>query len=54
VVDLGAVSRLDYSGAASLARIVEELRGAEVRVEIVHVNPGARRGVRVHIDGLDD
>ncbi|MDG2219602.1 MAG: SulP family inorganic anion transporter [Acidimicrobiales bacterium] len=54
VVDLHAVSRLDYSGAASLARIVEELRAAEVRVEIVNVNPGARRGVRVFIDGLDD
>ncbi len=54
VVDLRAVSRLDYGGAASLARIVEELRSAEVQVDIVNVNPGARRGVHVHIEGLDD
>jgi SulP family sulfate permease len=54
VIDLGAVSRLDYTAAASLARIVGELRSADVRVEIVNVNPGSRRGVRVHIDGLDD
>ncbi len=50
VVDLGAIGRLDFSGAAALARIVDELRGTGVTVEIVNVNPGAARGVSVHLD----
>ncbi len=49
VIDLGAVGRLDYSGAAALGRIIEELRRAEVIVDVTNVKPGSARGVRIHL-----
>jgi len=54
VVDLGAVGRLDYSGAAALGRIIEELRRAGVTVEVTNVKPGSARGVRIHLRNPED
>ena len=53
VVDMGGVGRLDYSGAASLGRILAELVSAGVEVVIVNVPPGAARSVRVHLSGYN-
>ncbi len=54
VIDLGAVGRLDYSGAAALGRIIEELRQAGVEVNVTNVKPGSERSVRAHLDGNPD
>jgi anti-anti-sigma regulatory factor len=54
VVDLGAVGRLDYSGAAALGRIIEELRRVGVRVDVTNVKPGSARAVRVHLRNPED
>ena len=53
ILDLGGVGRLDYTGAASLARIAAELRALETTVELVNVRPGAARAVRAHLPELD-
>ncbi len=50
LIDLGAVGRLDYSGAAALSRIVDELRQAGVEVEVVNINPGSARSARIHLN----
>ena len=50
-IDLSGVGRLDYSGAAALERVVEELRASGTVVTIVHVPPGARRAFTIHLDG---
>lgn len=49
VVDLAGVGRLDYTGAASLGRLLEELRHAGVEVALENVRPGAERAVAVHL-----
>jgi len=54
VIDLGAVGRLDYSGAAALGRIVEELRQAGVSVDVANVKPGSARSMRIHLGGDSD
>lgn len=48
VLDLAGVGRLDYSAAASLRRITEEIDSAGVRVEIVNIRQGAARGAALH------
>lgn len=52
VLDLGGVGRLDYSAAAALRRIVEEIGEADndVAVEIVNIRQGAARGAALHLE----
>jgi SulP family sulfate permease len=49
VLDLAGVGRLDYSAAAALRRIVEEMREADIEVEIVNIRQGAARGAALHL-----
>ena len=49
VLDLAGVGRLDYSAAAALRRIVEEMREAEIEVEIINIRQGAARGAALHL-----
>lgn len=49
VLDLAGVGRLDYTAAAALRRIVEEMRDADIVVEIVNVRQGAARGATLHL-----
>lgn len=48
-IDLGAVSRVDYSGAAALGRMMDDFRAAGTAVVVTNVNPGAARSVYAHI-----
>lgn len=48
-VDLGAVGRLDYSGASLLARWAEESAANGVPVHFVNIPPSCERGVRNHL-----
>lgn len=50
VLDLAGVGRLDYSAAAALRRITEEIGDADndVAVEIVNIRQGAARGAALH------
>ncbi len=52
VLDLGGVGRMDYSAAAALRRIVEEIGNADNRVsfEITNVRQGAARGASLHLE----
>ena len=38
-IDLAGVGRLDYTGAAELARLVEQLRSAGIDVDVVNIPP---------------
>lgn len=49
IIDLGGVGRLDFSGAAALARIVNEVTAAGTSVDIVNVPPGAAQAASVHL-----
>ena len=51
VLDLAGVGRMDYSAAAALRRIVEEIGDYEndVAVEIVNIRQGAARGAAAHL-----
>lgn len=49
-LDLTSVGRLDYSGAAALERVVEEVRSSGTVVTIINVPPGARRAFTIHLD----
>ncbi|MEM9519230.1 MAG: SulP family inorganic anion transporter [Actinomycetota bacterium] len=49
VLDLAGVGRLDYSAAAALRRIMEEMREADIDVEIVNIRQGAARGAALHL-----
>ncbi len=40
IVDLAGVGRIDYSGGAVLARIIDDVTGAGVEVEVVNLPPG--------------
>ena len=53
VIDFSGVGRLDYSGAAALARIVDDLTAGGTTVDIVNVPPGASRATRVHLQPRD-
>ncbi len=53
-IDLGAVGRLDYSGAAALGRVIHEFRAAGMQVKVTNVNPGAARSVGIHLNGNKD
>jgi len=52
VLDLAGVGRMDYSAAAALRRIVEEIGDFpnDVAVEIVNVRQGAARGAALHLE----
>ena len=52
VLDLAGVGRLDFSAAAALRRIVEEIGDADndVTVEIVNIRQGAARGAALHLE----
>lgn len=49
VIDLSGIGRLDYTGAAELARIVAELEVSTLDVSIVEVQPGAARAAAAHL-----
>ena len=49
VVDLGGVGRLDYSGGASLGRIISEVEQAGVSVRVVNIRPGSARAARLFL-----
>ena len=49
VLDLAGVGRLDYSAAAALRRIVEEMREADIEVDIINIRQGASRGAALHL-----
>ncbi len=51
-LDLKGVGRLDYTGAAALARLGEELNEAGILVRLINVPPGAARAARVHLEPL--
>ena len=50
-IDLTGVGRLDYSGAAALERVVEEVRSSGTIVTISNVPPGAQRAFTIHLEG---
>ncbi len=54
VFDLDGVGRLDYSAAAALGRLVEELRESDVEVRLINVPPGAVRAAQIHLPEPDD
>ncbi len=51
-IDLGAVGRLDYSGAASLARLAAETAATGVPVNVTNVPPACERAARAHLSDL--
>lgn len=53
VFDLDGVGRLDYSAAAALARLGEELRDVGIEVRVVNVQPGAYRAAQIHLPDSD-
>lgn len=52
VLDLGGVGRMDYSAAAALRRLVEEISTTvnAVSVEIINVRQGVARGAALHLE----
>ncbi len=54
VFDLEGVGRLDYSAAAALARLVEELRDSDVEVRITNVSAATARAAAVHLTDPED
>ena len=48
-IDLSGVGRLDYSGAAALARIAADLEERGTSVEFSHIPAGAARAARIHL-----
>ncbi len=54
VFDLEGVGRLDYTAAAALARLVEQLRSTGVKVEITNIAPGTARAAALHLATTDD
>jgi SulP family sulfate permease len=54
VLDLSGVGRLDYSGAAAMRRIVNDLLAGGTSVDIINVPPGAARAAAVHLETIDD
>jgi SulP family sulfate permease len=53
VLDFSGVGRLDYSGAAAMRRIVNDILAGGTSVDIINVPPGAARAARVHLEALD-
>lgn len=53
-VNLGGVGRLDYSGAAALSRILDELSGTGIAVVVTGVPPGAARAARAHLSAYEN
>ncbi len=55
IIDFSGVGRLDFSGAAALGRIIDEIRLGGCDVRVVNVPPGAARAVSIHLsDHLSD
>jgi len=50
-IDFSQVGRFDYSGAVTLATLVEDAVGAGVDVEVVHIPPHASRALAAHLGG---
>lgn len=48
-IDLGGVGRLDYTGAAGLARIIADIRSSGVTVAVRNVPPGAAVAAGIHL-----
>ncbi|MCP4959935.1 MAG: SulP family inorganic anion transporter [Actinomycetia bacterium] len=49
VVDLGGVGRLDYTGAAALARLIEELSATHLDVYVSNIPPGGSQAAGIHL-----
>ena len=49
ILDLSGVGRLDFSGAASLERVLSDLRTGGVEVVIRNIPPGASRAAGIHL-----
>ena len=54
VFDLEGVGRLDYSAAAALARLAEELRESGIAVRVTNVTPATARAVSLHLAEIED
>jgi SulP family sulfate permease len=54
IIDMRGVGRLDYTGAAALARYVAELRSDGVNVAIENVSANAGRAARAHLSSDDE
>lgn len=48
ILDAGAMSDIDYTGAAALRKIVEQLAVDEVRFGLAHVSPSLRRMLDIY------
>ncbi len=48
-VDMGAVGRLDYSGASVLARIAKDSAANGVPITFTNITPGCARAARIHL-----
>ena len=48
-VDLAGVGRLDYTGAAALARMAEDFSSTGIDVTVVNVPPGGTRAASIHL-----
>jgi SulP family sulfate permease len=51
LIDLQGVGRLDYTGAAAMARVAEEADSAGLEVRFVAVPQQARRALGIHVGG---
>jgi SulP family sulfate permease len=49
LLNLGAVGRLDFSGAAALARISEESAAVGIPVHFSNISPNCDRAARIHL-----
>lgn len=54
VIDLEGVGRLDYSGAAALARLCDEYGSGGLTVRCVNVPVGAKRAASIHLGAITD
>lgn len=53
IVDVGAMGDIDYTGAAALRKVVEQLTIDEVRFGLAHVAPGLRKMLDIYgVSGL--
>jgi SulP family sulfate permease len=53
-LDLGGVGRLDYTGAAILSRLAQNMTEAGLTVRVVRIPAAAARSVKVHLDDYVD
>lgn len=48
ILDAGAMSDIDYTGASSLRRVAEQLAVDEIRFGLAHVSPGLRNALAMY------